>query len=991
MIFDSPIVPQPIREPTAALDNVPFQDPQKARQNLLQIAPCISPTLASTLPALLLEAPDPDCALMLFHRLVNEGSPDTTQFLELHPRLARYAVIVFSHSQFLGETLLRNPDLLGSILQERSLDRSFSREDFQERLRRFREHLVKRDVEHDVSSVLADFKRRQYVRILLRDVLKIAALAETTTEISGLADVLVEGALEEGQNRLQRRYGPPQRLDQSGRLLDTPFAVLSLGKLGGNELNYSSDIDLMFIFGDGADPPAATLSQREYFVRLAQEVTNILSGATPYGPVFRIDLRLRPQGGEGELAISLAQALRYYATTAQDWELQALIKARHSAGDVALARQFIQSVRPYVYTEQANFAAIKTALVAREKMQKRRHHDPGEQASGIDVKIDSGGIRDIEFLVQCLQRVYGGADPWLQSSGTLFSLHKLHDNGHLSGAEFHELTTAYEFLRTLEHRLQLRRGQQTHRMPVSGADLQILQRSMGPLDPAQPLQDDFGSVVRRRMSLVSEIYRRVIYQQQSRKHRQSGNAQFHLHAIPDFSPADNSNRQILERLARDAPELHEIASRDDLSPAARKNLFRFFTAALTSSERYGEVLRHREAVVRALPIFEVSDYLTQLLTCHPEEITSLTDPAQASRIGSGYLFQASFGQGRTSDPLFAYLASSGAPYNEKLALLRRHFRHRVFVAGAKDITEGRDVYTSCAETTAAAEDAIAAAFEIADAPNALAVMALGRLGGGELDLVSDADLLFVCDDRKEPQQLAQAVSQIVQTLAAYTHEGMVFSVDTRLRPRGSEGELLTTPAHLARYFEQEAHAWEVLTYTKLRFLAGSRSLGQQANAAAGAMFQRFAAASDFARNIQEMRHKLEAADSENNLKTSVGAIYDIDFLTGFLLVKNGINQKNGSLRNRLWRCADAGVLGRQDAAALDHAGELLRTVDHVVRLVVGRRHKWLPTTEHAYHATEKLTAKILKRKFPQGLEAELAQTCREIRRIYDRILGAAPG
>ena len=986
LIFDPSIVPQPIREPTAAVDNIPFEDPQKAQETLGRIMRRVSPDLTATLPTLLLEAPDPDCALIFFDRLVNEGSADTVRLLELHPRLAHYAVIVFSHSHFLGETVLRYPNFLGFILQGRSLELSFSHEDFRERLRQFRKH----PVAHDVSAVLADFKRREYVRILLRDVLKIAALAETTTEISALADVLVEGALEEAQNRLQRRYGPPQHLDQSGRLLDTPLAVLSLGKLGGNELNYSSDVDLMFIFGDGADPPAAALSQREHFVRLAQEVTSILSCATPQGPVFRIDLRLRPQGGEGELAISLSQALRYYTTTAQDWELQALIKARPSAGNLVLARQFIQSVRPYVYTEQANFAAIKTALVAREKMQKRRHRDSGEQGPEIDVKIDSGGIRDIEFLVQCLQRVYGGAEPWLQASGTLFSLHKLYDYGHLSGTEFHELTTAYDFLRTLEHRLQLRRGQQTHSMPVAGPDLQILQRSMGRLDPARHLQDEFVSAVRRRMLLVSEIYQRVIYQQQSRKQRESRH-EFYLHPLTEFSVAENSNRQILERLAGDAPELHELACRDDLSPAARKNLFRFFTAALTSSERYGEVLRHRAAVVRALPIFEVSDYLTQLLTRHPEEIAGLADGAEPSRIGSGHLFEASLGEARRADPVFAYLASSGVSYNEKLALLRRHFRHRVLVAGAKDVAEGRDVYTSCAETTSAAEDAIAAAFEIADAPSGLAIMALGRLGGGELDFLSDADLLFVCEDGQERQQLTQAVSRIVQTLAAYTKEGTVFSVDTRLRPLGAEGELLTTPAHLTRYFEQEAHAWEALTYTKLRFLAGSRSLGQQASVAAGALFRRFAADSDFARNIQEMRYRLEAADFEKNFKTSAGAIYDIDFLTGFLLVKNGIHQKNGSLRDRLWRCADAGALGRQDAATLDHGGELLRTVDHLGRLVVGRRNKWLPATEHAYQATEKLTSKTLKRKFLQGLEAELAAACGEIRRIYGRILGVAPG
>ncbi len=516
--LNSSPVPQTAADLVAALGYIPFQDSENAKRAFLQITNRLSSSLASTIPALLLEAPDPDSALVLFDRLVSHDSPDILRLIEFHPRLVHYALIVFSHSQFLGDTLIHSPDLLGSFLEQQSLDRSYSREEFELSLTEYRSRLPGADI----STILAGFKRREYVRILLRDVLKIAALGELTTEISALADVLLQAALDEAGAALQRRYGWPQNFDSNGRAQDTSFAILSFGKLGGNELNYFSDVDLMFLFGDGAEAPGSSISIREYFIRLAQEVTKILSCASPQGPVFRIDLRLRPQGGEGELAISLPQALRYYATTAHDWELQALIKVRHSAGDAALSRRFIDGVRPHVYTENANFAAIKTALVAREKMQKRRPANLTGEDAALNVKIDGGGIRDIEFLVQCLQRVYGGAEHWLQSSGTLFSLQKLHDNGHLSGNEFQELSTSYEFLRTLEHRLQLRRGQQTHRMPISGPDLQILERSMGRFDPAQHPEYEFVSVVRQRMAVVADIYQRVIYQQQSRKAQTSG-------------------------------------------------------------------------------------------------------------------------------------------------------------------------------------------------------------------------------------------------------------------------------------------------------------------------------------------------------------------------------------------------------------------------------------------------------------------------------------
>ena len=190
-----------------------------------------------------------------------------------------------------------------------------------------------RSFETDTAVLLARFKKREYVRIMLRDVLGVATLAETTAEISALSDVLIEEALREVHSQLQHRFGTPQQLDPEGRVIDSRFAVLSLGKLGGNELNYSSDIDLLYLYDGGVEPPGAEISNREYFIRLAQQTTELLSRHTREGPVFRIDLRLRPQGNEGEPAVPLPHAIHYYSHVAHDWELQAMIKVRHSAGD----------------------------------------------------------------------------------------------------------------------------------------------------------------------------------------------------------------------------------------------------------------------------------------------------------------------------------------------------------------------------------------------------------------------------------------------------------------------------------------------------------------------------------------------------------------------------------------------------------------------------------------------------------------------------------
>jgi glutamine synthetase adenylyltransferase len=501
------------------------------------------------------------------------------------------------------------------------------------------------------------------------------------------------------------------------------------------------------------------------------------------------------------------------------------------------------------------------------------------------------------------------------------------------------------------------------------------------------------------MGAVAEIYQRIIYQQQSRGRQQLRDTEFKLLSTPEPALTDQSSQHLLERLATEAPELYEITNRPDLSLQARSNVHRFLVSAFASSHRYAAVLRYQKEASRALTLFEASDYLTQILIRHPEEIATLAETEEARpRPGRGYTVEGSPGdrplfdnfslessQG-SSDPVFAYLGNSPIPYGEKLSLLRQHFRHRAFAVGARDLIELRNVYESFSDITLAAADAMAAAFSMAGSPPGLAVMALGRLGSGEFDLLSDADVLFVCDEAGDRIALTRCAEQTMYALSAYTREGMVFPVDARLRPRGGEGELLSTPTQLAAYFEHEAQPWEALMYTKLRFFAGSKIVGERAIAQLKTLFERFASDDGFAAAVREMRTKLETAEPGKSFKSSPGGAYDIDFITSFLLVKHGVAQKPGSLRDRLWRCVSIGRLEKVDAAVLDHAAELLRTAEHVSRLVVGRPGKWLPATEHGRQVAEKFTAKILGRHFSDGLENELSRTFETVRGIFDRVL-----
>jgi glutamate-ammonia-ligase adenylyltransferase len=971
-----PASPQP--DAVALPLNVQFRDAETAARNLALLRRLVPAGVCESLSPLLLASPNPDAVVNRFQQLAESASPELFHLLDKHPFLIHHAVVIFGYSPWLGETLIHNTDLFQGFARERSLDRTHSWEEFQEGFARFRS----RSFETDTAALLARFKKREYVRIMLRDVLGIATLAETTAEISALADVLIEEALREVNSQLQHRFGTPQQLDAQGRVVDSRFTVVSLGKLGGNELNYSSDIDLLYLHNGSVEAFEGEISNREYFIRLAQQTTELLSRHTAEGPVFRIDLRLRPQGKEGEPAVPLLHAVQYYSRVAHDWELQAMIKARHSAGDVGLAREFIRAVQPYVYRSALNFAAIKTALDIREKIGSRRRQRLLTQSTerGIDVKIDRGGIRDIEFLVQCLQRVYGGNESWLRSRGTMFALQKLYDKEHIGGKDFHNLTNAYEFLRNLEHRLQLRHGQQTHRLPRSRGELQSLARSLTREGTSAPTPEEFLAHVQRRMAAVADIYQRVIFQQQS-QNRGDGSQEFELKPEPPVAP-ENFYSLMLQRLAVDSPELREIAGRSDLSQHARRNLERFLSSAGTTSERYGAVLRSPQAVERALDIFESSEYLTDILVRHPREVLLLEQIGERPSMEAADLFHGGPQSERTTtDPVLVYLVQGKVERFEAMSILRQDYRQRVFLSGARDLFRLREVFESLSDNTIAADAAIQAALAIAGSPRGFAVIGLGRLGAREFDLLSDADVLFVCDECCNNEEMRRVAERMMEALTAYTSDGTVFPVDARLRPHGREGELIVTPTQLAAYFEDEAKPWEALTYLKMRPIAGDNEITDRALRAVRKGIARIARQPDFEAELDEVRTRLERSETGPNLKTGPGGVYDLDYLVGAMQARHQL-WLAGNLGERLQLLQERGLLKGDELERLQEGALFLRTLEHLVRLVTGRARKWLPVAEHPHRSVQKLLWRVLGAEDGFDPEMRLTEIVRRIREIY---------
>jgi [glutamine synthetase] adenylyltransferase / [glutamine synthetase]-adenylyl-L-tyrosine phosphorylase len=448
--------------------------------------------------------PDPEAACLFYER-VTDGRGRGTGALARDEGLLSDALALAAWSPLLATTLEQHTDFLAWLARERLAPaRVRAAEELQESLARF----ALTHTQTGSRPMLALFRRRELLRIYLRDIRRDATLVETTEEISNLADAVLRHALADARQELENLYGAPQCTDARGRKTSASLSVVGLGKLGSRELNYASDIDLLFIYSDEGETSGAgergAVTNREFFCKLAERVSRTAGGDATEGGAYRVDLRLRPHGRDGALAVSVEEALRYYREAAHPWELQALIRARAAAGSEALFTRFREGVRARVYRRDETVErALEHVRLAKQKIDRFR----GEEQRGFNVKLGRGGIREIEFVAQALQLAHGGADSWLQEPHTLISLGRLAERGLVSKRERAELSDAYDFLRTVEHRVQMEHGLQTHTVPEDAARRALLARRMH-FEGSGALAE-FDRALALHTSNVSRAYARV--------------------------------------------------------------------------------------------------------------------------------------------------------------------------------------------------------------------------------------------------------------------------------------------------------------------------------------------------------------------------------------------------------------------------------------------------------------------------------------------------
>ncbi|MCS6865353.1 MAG: bifunctional [glutamate--ammonia ligase]-adenylyl-L-tyrosine phosphorylase/[glutamate--ammonia-ligase] adenylyltransferase [Gemmataceae bacterium] len=460
-----------------------LRDANRGRRNLTTLATHLGPSYrecVSALARVLPRSADPDMALNNLERLLArpEARLRLPMLLDNRARELEATVQLLATSQFFADTLVAYPEFLASILSSPRRNPSTA-----ELINQLRSEVEAAADDAGVLRAFRRFRHRHMLRIGISDVIRDRPLEEVTRELSRLADASIEVALQHALRTLAARYGPP--MTPSGQ--PAKLAALAFGKLGGDELNYSSDIDLMFVYdSEGETQRRGGLSNAEFFARVVSEVVRLLSSHTDRGWAYRVDLRLRPEGDRGPLARSLASTLSYYDTMGRTWERQALIKLRHVAGDAAVARDFLRAIEPFVYRKYFSFSEINEVKALKRQMEAKAQRTQDESDFLRNVKTGRGGIRDIEYTVQFLQLLNGGDIPAVRQRNTLLALEALEIAGCLTPQETYILADAYRFLRKIEHRLQLLFDLQTHRLPSSEEELRKLARRMGYAEPRSP-------------------------------------------------------------------------------------------------------------------------------------------------------------------------------------------------------------------------------------------------------------------------------------------------------------------------------------------------------------------------------------------------------------------------------------------------------------------------------------------------------------------------
>ncbi|MEA2703724.1 MAG: [glutamine synthetase] adenylyltransferase / [glutamine synthetase]-adenylyl-L-tyrosine [Actinomycetota bacterium] len=780
----------------------------------------------------------------------------------------------------------------------------------------------RRPVLGEVDGDVARWKRLELLRIAARDLVGLDDLPAVGRALAQLADEVLQAAYEQA--------GAPPGL-----------AVIGMGKLGGRELNYSSDVDIIFV------------GQLEAHDRTARQILEIARGC------FRVDVDLRPEGRDGPLVRSLESYEAYWDRWAQTWEFQALLKARPVAGDPELGRNFLERAQARVWDRPFTLDDLRAvrAMKARAESELAR-----KGLTDREVKRGRGGIRDIEFSVQLLQLVHGRADAALRSPTTLDALAELGSSGYVDPADARALDVAYRLLRTVEHRLQLVHEQQVHTLPAPGdlAGRDRLARVMGYRDRAEASAGELlDGFLRRQQGAVRSIHEHLFFRPLlDALTATSGSALMSPEAVAarleafGFTDAKRTRialQELTRGLTRSSRLMQQILPLvlQWLSESPNPDLGLLGLRVLASGDAQARELaiafrESPEAAHRLCHLLGTSRLLSETIERHPDMIPVLGQPGGLDRRSPEALLQ---GAGTA-------LAWREQVEDRQRALLRFKRRHELRIAAADVLeltAEGEDpVMATAGQLTTLAEACLSAALDVLAPSLPFAVIAMGRFGGSELSYASDLDLLFVYDGHTpEDFAAAERVGEgLVRFLAGATPSTRIYPVDIGLRPEGKDGPLARSLEGYATYYERWAHVWERQALLRARFVAGDADVGRRFLELVEPHVWKGLDDNDV-REIRRIKARVEREripsgdDPQFHLKLGRGSLSDVEFTAQLLQLQHGV-RANGTME-ALQELEEAGALAPEDRAVLAEAYRFLERTRNRWFLVKGAPGDSLPT------------------------------------------------
>ncbi len=762
-------------------------------------------------------------------------------------------------------------------------------------------------------SALRSWKGREMTRIAVRELANIASLEETTGELSQVAEICIRQVFEHWDTELRQQYGSP----------NAEFAILALGKLGGGELNHSSDVDLLFLYSEeGQLTPH--IFYHEFFNRLGKKILETFSTWHPAGSLFRIDLRLRPEGSAGPLARSLDSMENYYAGFGETWERLALIKARGIGGSRELAYEFLRQHQPFIYPRSAS----RDLLDEIASIKKRIERDiVGADKLERDVKLGRGGIREIEFIVQTLQLIHGARHPFLQESSMLKALRALRQLDLLPREDVLTCDNTYRFLRRVEHRLQIEAEQQTHLVPRDPEALRRLALSL-----RFSSSEDFTAALQERMRAVRPIFQRIV----------SGTAS---------SPAAVSKPDDLEifrdqkRAAKALSDLEQGAGSFHIAPRTRQTFRKLRPALLGWLSRAADADTTLNQFVRLVEGYGLRSLFFELLVANPRLLELVVKAFDASRFASDLLIRRpqlleditrdpTFGEPRSVAENLRRLDSLGADANNLDPIRTYRQRHLLRII-LRDVLGLIQPEATFAELSDVAEACLIAVARLLTGDQ-LTVIALGKFGGRETSYGADLDVLFVGDD-------VRAVQNLMISMAQPTAEGDIWPLDARLRPEGEKGPIVCSLETYESYYANRAQPWELQALTRARSVTGP--LRNEFMEIAKRAWLRACQDPGLFININDMLQRIRrdrgSGSDFSDLKTGAGGVIEAEFLVQALQMRGNIWEQNW--QRAVDRLHEHGDLDESDAAKLKDCYAFLRRCELVLRRYDNRSVSTLPT------------------------------------------------